>query len=88
MKNTSLITKSRAYVIFFMTGWKSIEVFGPPKEIMGAYLVTLKNQAVMEYNYSNYGGKHNWWKIGIGNESNDNPVIFWKELPKPPYVIK
>lgn len=80
----SIITKTKAYFILLVSGWRSVEIFGTPKGIMGTYIVCLKNKAVMEFNYSNWDGYVRWWKIGIDDECKENPVIFWKPLPKPP----
>ncbi|NCT19369.1 MAG: hypothetical protein COS19_02270 [Flavobacteriaceae bacterium CG02_land_8_20_14_3_00_34_13] len=82
----SIIDKGKAYFILLVSGWRSIEIFGTPKDTMGTYIVCLKNNAVMEFNYSNFDGDVRWWKIGIGDEHSDNPIIFWKLLPKSPYA--
>lgn len=82
----SIIDKSKAYFILLVSGWRSVEIFGTPKDTMGTYIVCLKNNAVMEFNYSNFDGDVRWWKIGIGDEHSDNPIIFWKPLPKSPYA--
>lgn len=84
----SIIEKSKAYFILLVSGWRSVKIFGTPKDTTGAYIVCLKNNTVMEFYYSNFDGDVGWWKIGVGDESSDNPVIFWKPLPKPPYTCK
>ena len=76
----------KAYYIFLVTGWRSVEIFGTPKDNMGTYIVCLKNNAVMEFNYSNWDGDVRWWKMGVGDECKENPIIFWKPLPKSPYA--
>lgn len=84
----SIIDKIKAYFILLVSGWRSVEVFGTPKDTMGTYIVCLRNNAVMEFNYSNFGGDVRWWKIGIGDEHSDNPIVFWKPLPKSPYACR
>ena len=76
--------KLKAYLIFILTGWRSVEVFGNPKDITGSYIVL----AVMNLRYSRYGGddKGRWWQYLIGDEVDENHVIYWKSLPKPPYT--
>ena len=83
----SIIDKSKAYFILLVSGWRSVEIFGTPKDTMGTYIVCLKNSSVMEFNYSNWDGDVRWWKIGVGDECKENPIIFWKPLPKSPYVL-
>jgi hypothetical protein len=79
------IDKLKAYYILLSTGWRSIDVFGPPKDTMGTYIVCLKNNSVMELYYYNYDGDIRWYKLGVGDECKENPVVFWKNLPKSPY---
>lgn len=83
-----LLLKINAYYILLITGWRCIEFIGPPKTTTGTFIVCLKNNGIMEFNYSNFDGDIRWWKIGIGDQCNENPIIFWKPLPKPPYNTK
>lgn len=79
--------KFKAYLIFILTGWRSVEVFGNPKEITGSYIACLKSKDVMCFYYSNYGnGNGRWWSFSVGDVSIENKVIYWKSLPKPPYT--
>ena len=84
----SILDKGKAYFILLFSGWRSVEILGPPKDTIGTYIVCLKNNEVMEFNYSNLGGDVMWWKIGVGDECKENPVIFWKPFPKSPYACK
>lgn len=76
--------KLKAYFVFLTTGWRSVEVFGHPKKITGVYMVCLKSKWVSEFNFSNWNHEPRWYKIGVGDECKENPVIFWKPLPKVP----
>lgn len=76
--------KLKAYFVFLTTGWRSVEVFGHPKVMMGTYMVCLKNEAVMEFNYFNHEGSVRWWAFSGGDEYKEDPVMFWKPLPKAP----
>lgn len=82
----SIIDKAKAYFILLVSGWRSVEIFGTPKDNIGTYIVCLKNNSVMEFNYSNWDGDVRWWKMGVGDECKENPIIFWKPLPKSPYA--
>lgn len=79
--------KAKAYFIRIVTGWRNIDVFGAPRNVMGTFIVCLKNGSVMEMNYSNINGDIRWWKIGVGDESKENPVMFWRPSPKAPCIL-
>ena len=51
---------------------------------MGTYMACLKNNAVMELNYFNIEGRISWWRFSVGDVRKENPVVFWKPLPKAP----
>jgi hypothetical protein len=76
--------KIKAYLVYFLTGWKSVEVFGNPDSEFGTFIACLQNNAVMELNFSSDGNISRWWRIGIGDIQFINPVMYWRPLPKHP----
>jgi hypothetical protein len=77
--------KFRAYITYWFTGWKSVEVFGNPNTELGHYIVCLKNNGVME-GVTSIFHKPRWWHSKYGDFKDTNPVVYYREMPKPPRI--
>ncbi len=53
-----------------------------PSEIMGRYIACFQNDLVIEMNFSSLS--NSWWNATIGDEPEQNKVVYWMELPSPP----
>lgn len=74
------------HIIRILTGWHSVDTFGNPKCVLGRYNVCLSNAFIIEMNYSILSER--WFSHVSGYEHPDNPVVFWKQLPKRPMFFK
>lgn len=55
-----------------------------PDGALGSYLACLENNTIHKLEYSDMTNK--WWDIAMGDIKEQNPVKYWAELPKPPYL--
>ena len=62
--------------------WVAVSDRKPPEE-WSNYIVCLENEAVFTANYYRIGSER-WFIVGVGEITNENPVIYWMEEPKPP----
>lgn len=85
----SILARFKAFFILLVSGWRSVEVYGHPKQIMGNYLATLKNGTVHALFYTN-AGQRNYWESLITRTgiSEDNQVIYWKPFGKAPIACR
>ena len=75
--------KIKAYLTYWLTGWKSVEVFGNPGVKSRHYIVCLKNTAVVDGIFNSEPWPR-WWHMQHGDFKKHNPVIYYREMPKPP----
>lgn len=68
------------HIIRILTGWHAVETFGNPKGVFVRCIVCLKNGFIHEMNHSDIGNR--WYSFLANDEHPDNPVIFWRKLPK------
>ena len=62
-------------------GWISVDD-RLPERIVPSVMAVLKNNSVMEMQYSPH--TCHWFKVGLHDEYPDNPVTHWQPQPKPP----
>jgi hypothetical protein len=62
--------------------WVAISDRKPPKE-WSNYMVCLENNSIFQANYCRIGTER-WLIVGVGEITNENPVLYWMEEPKPP----
>lgn len=86
---TSILALTKAFFILLVSGWRSVEIYGHPKEIVGNYLATLENGTVHALFYTNAGDR-NYWESLITRTpiSEDNKVIYWKPFSKAPIACR
>ena len=77
--------KLKSYLTYWLTGWKSVEVFGNPCVESGYYIVCLRNSGVIEAIFSNYYNPR-WWHLQHGDFKDTNPVVYYRNMPKPPRI--
>jgi hypothetical protein len=65
-----------------VSNWVAISHRKPPKE-WGNYMVCLENNSIFQANYCRIGTER-WLIVGVGEITNENPVLYWMEEPKPP----
>mgnify|MGYP006395618189 CR=1 FL=1 len=65
-----------------VSNWVAISDRKPPKE-WSNYMVCLENNSIFQANYCRIGTER-WLIVGVGEITNENPVLYWMEEPKPP----
>ena len=65
-----------------VSNWVAISDRKPPKE-WSNYMVCLENNSIFQANYCRIGTER-WFIVGVGEITNENPVLYWMEEPKPP----
>ena len=69
-------------IIPVVSNWVAISDRKPPKE-WSNYMVCLENNSIFQANYCRIGTER-WLIVGVGEITNENPVLYWMEEPKPP----
>jgi hypothetical protein len=86
MKILNLLVDLRAeaeqLILFGVSNWVAISDRKPPKE-WSNYMVCLENNSIFQANYCRIGTER-WLVVGVGEITNENPVLYWMEEPKPP----
>ena len=81
----TMIAKEYAAQQLILSGvsnWVAISDRKPPKE-WSNYMVCLENNSIFQANYCRIGTER-WLIVGVGEITNENPVLYWMEEPKPP----
>ena len=86
-ENNDLITSvkketAKQLILSGVSNWVAISDRKPPKE-WSNYMVCLENNSIFQANYCRIGTER-WLIVGVGEITNENPVLYWMEEPKPP----
>jgi hypothetical protein len=82
--SNKLIKEAQAeqLILSGVSNWVAISDRKPPKE-WSNYMVCLENNSIFQANYCRIGTER-WLIVGVGEITNENPVLYWMEEPKPP----
>ena len=75
-------TEAKQLILSGVSNWVAISDRKPPKE-WSNYMVCLENNSIFQANYCRIGTER-WLIVGVGEITNENPVLYWMEEPKPP----
>ena len=76
------ILQEKQFILSGVSNWVAISDRKPPKE-WSNYMVCLENNSIFQANYCRIGTER-WLIVGVGEITNENPVLYWMEEPKPP----